>query len=419
MASWPSTPHVGDCSDLRPTYARIDLEVLRSNLRAVQRHVGPACRVLAVVKADAYGHGAIEASRTFVDAGAWGLAVSLVEEGVELREGGVEGPILVLGGVLPHSADVIVHRALIPVVWSSDHLQVLASAVRRSGMGPLRVHVKVDTGMSRLGVLPEDLPELIDWFCADEGQSLQLDGLMTHFACADDIDDDVTSLRQIAAFRGCVASLSARGLIPNLIHASNSAGLVRFHDAHFDMVRPGIVLYGSSSSPAVALPGLRLAMSVRSRILGLRALPRSTRVSYGGRDRLSRDSILAIVPVGYADGYPRNMTGRAQMLVRGHRCRVVGTITMDVCMLDVTDIPAVRVGEEVTLLGDQGLETIDLHEMADWAATIPYEITCGISKRVPRHFVNADRPYEPSPEPCIGWDGEPVAQVVSHSREPA
>ena len=369
--------------EVRPTYAHIDTAAMVHNLRTVQAHVGPRCRILAVVKADGYGHGAAEAARVFVEAGAWGLAVSLVEEGVELRQAGILAPVLVLGGVHPGSEDVIVHRSLTPVVWARDHLQMLAAAVRRSGAPPLAVHVKVDTGMSRLGTLPAQLPELLDWFESDGGHHLRLEGLMTHFACADDTGDAV-SPGQIEAFRACLAALSARGMYPALRHVCNSAGLVRLPHAHFDMVRPGMALYGAASGPDVQLHGLRMAMSVHSRILGIRELPAGARVSYGHRDVLTRASRLGIVPVGYADGYPRRMSGQAQVLVRGHRCRVVGNITMDVSMIDVTDLPDAREGERVTLLGSQGRERLSVYELAGWADVIPYEITCGISKRVPR-----------------------------------
>jgi alanine racemase len=370
--------------DVRPTFAQVDLGALAHNLRRMQRHVGAGCRVLAVVKADAYGHGAAAASKVFVDAGAWGLAVSLVEEGVELREAGIHAPIVVLGGVFPGSQDVIVHRRLTPVVWTIDHLEMLAGAVRRTGAHPIAVHVKIDTGMSRLGLLPRDLPPVLDWLVHDGGATVTLQGVMTHLACADELADELTSARQLARFAECLEAFGERGLQPELRHACNSAGLVRFRQAHYDMVRPGIALYGAASAPEVELDDLQLAMSVRSRVLGIRSLPAGVRVSYGGRDRIDRDTALAIVPVGYADGYPRNMSGQAHMLVRGHRCRVLGNITMDVSMLDVTDLPGVRPGEEVTLLGRQGTQTIDLHEMARWSGTLTYEVTCGISKRVPR-----------------------------------
>src|SRR5690349_21184029 len=192
-------PSVAPAVAVRPTWARVDTAALAHNLAVVDAHVGSACRVLAVVKADGYGHGAIEAARTFVDAGAWGCAVSLVEEGVELRQAEIRAPVLVLGGVHPGSEDVIVHRSLTPVVWAREHLQLLAAAVRRSGAPPLPVHLKIDTGMSRLGALPGQLPEVLDWLEGEDGQHLRLEGVMTHFACADDLDDSV-SPRQLEQF---------------------------------------------------------------------------------------------------------------------------------------------------------------------------------------------------------------------------
>jgi len=375
---------------LRPTRAAIDVSALHHNLRRVQRHVGPGVRILAVVKADGYGHGAAVAARALVDAGCWGLAVSLVEEGVELREAGVHAPILVLGGVMPGAEDVVVHRRLTPTVWSREHLEGLAAAVRRAGARPLPVHLKVDTGMSRMGTLLADLGPVLELLARDGGDTLDFEGLMTHFACADDPLDDSTTAQQLAVFAEADALVRQRGLEPQLRHVCNSAGLVRFPAAHMDMVRPGIALYGAGSDPAVELDGLRMAMSVHSRVQAIRELPAGSRISYGGRHVLKRPSRLAIVPVGYGDGYPRSMSGHAQVLVRGHRCPVLGNITMDVSMVDVTDIPDARAGEHVTLLGSQGRATIGVYEMARWAGVIPYEVTCGISKRVPRTVVLGD-----------------------------
>ncbi|MCA9720224.1 MAG: alanine racemase [Myxococcales bacterium] len=368
---------------IRPTFARIDARSLGHNLRVVQRHIGERCRVLAVVKADGYGHGAIESARAFVDAGAWGLAVSLVEEGVELRQAGVHAPVLVLGGVHPGSEDVIVHRGLTPVVWAHEHLQLLAAAVRRSGAPRLGVHIKLDTGMSRLGLRLEELGVLIDWLTSERGASLEVEGLMTHLACADEPDDEV-SPGQLAQFEQACQTFAAHGIYPRIRHVCNSAGLVRLPRAYYDMVRPGIALYGAASSEPVELPGLRMAMSWHSRVLGIRELPAGSRVSYGHREELRRPSRLGIVPVGYADGYPRRMSGQAEVLVRGHRCRVIGNITMDTSMIDLTDLPGAREGERVTLLGQQGRQQVSIYELARWAGVLPYEIMCGLSKRVPR-----------------------------------
>lgn len=371
--------------EVRRTYAEIDLGALQHNLAAVQAHVGSA-RVLAVVKADAYGHGAVRSSEALVEAGAWGLAVSLVEQGLQLREAGLGAPIVVLGGVAPASADLFVQRRLTPVIWSISQLERLREAVRRAGAQPLPVHLKIDTGMTRLGALPGELASLLDWLVQDEGRTVRFEGVMTHLASADDPEEDASSKQQLSVFDDCLSTISAAGLSPSLRHACNSAGLVRFPSAHFDMVRPGIALYGSAAAPEVQLGGLRQPMSLRSAVLAVREVPAGVRVSYGGRDQLERPSRLAIVPMGYGDGYPRNMSGSAQMLIRGQRCPVLGSITMDVCMLDVTDLPGVAVGEAVTLLGEQDGDRIDLHEMAGWSGTISYEVTCGVSKRVPRHY---------------------------------
>ncbi len=366
-----------------PTCASIDHSALAHNLRTVADHVGHGTRVLAVVKADGYGHGAIESAKTFVEAGAWGLAVSLVEEGVELRQAGVYAPVLVLGGVHPGSEDVIVHRGLTPVVWAREHLQLLSAAVCRAGAPRVPIHVKIDTGMSRLGLLPDQIPDLVEWLGSSDARGIDLEGVLTHFACADDPDDTV-SPGQLELFRDALGALAARGWHPPLRHVCNSAGMVRLPQAHFDMVRPGIALYGAASGREVLLPGLRPAMSVHSRVLSIRELPAGAKVSYGHRETLRRPSRLGIVPVGYADGYPRRMSGQAEVLVRGHRCRVVGNITMDTSMIDLTDLPGAREGERVTLLGTQGRQSIEATDLAEWSDILPYEILCGISKRVPR-----------------------------------
>jgi len=371
----------------RPTYASIDLDALRHNLGVVQKSVGGATRVLAVVKADAYGHGAVQASRTLVEAGAWGLAVSLVEEGLELRGAGIRAPVLVLGGVYPGLEDLVVQRRLTPVVWSVDHLDRMAAAVRRSAGGAYPVHVKVDTGMSRLGLLPEELPALLEAYAARHAGALAIEGVMTHLARADEADVD-ESERQLGRFRASLRVLADRGIEPSLRHVCNSAGIVGAADAHFDMVRPGIALYGGAATPQVALPGLRPSMSMHSHVAGTRVLGAGTKVSYGHRATLTRRSTLAIVPVGYEDGYMRAMSGQARMLVRGRSCAVVGNVTMDTSMVDVTDVERedgpVEVGEPVTLMGQQAGAELTMFDLARWAGVIPYEILCGVSKRVPR-----------------------------------
>lgn len=370
---------------LRSTVAVVDRGALAHNLRVVDELVDGA-GVLAVVKADAYGHGATVAAQSFLQAGAWGVAVSLVEEALELRGAGIGGPIVVLGGVVRGTAEhVVVHR-LTPIVWNVDQLTQLAAAVRALGARPLPVHLKLDTGMTRLGVRPGQLAQVLEWFVRDAGHTLVFEGVLTHLACADDMSDTDTSRRQLQDFAACLGTIAACGLRPRFRHVCNSAGLARFPAAHYDLVRPGIVLYGSAADPSVQVAGVRPCMSVQARLLTVRELPAGTRVSYGGHDTLTRRSRVAVVPLGYADGYARNMSTKAHMLVRGRRCRVLGAITMDATMLDVTELPDVEAGEPVVALGSQAGERLTVRQLADWAGVLTYEVTCAISKRVPRRY---------------------------------
>ncbi len=370
---------------VRPTWAEVDPAALAANVRVVADHVGGARRILAVVKADAYGHGAAYAARAFVDAGVFGLAVSLVEEGIELRAAGIAAPVVVLGGVPAGAEDAVVATGLRPVVWTADHVERLAAAVARHGAGRVRVHVKLDTGMARLGVRPEDLSALLDRLRAAR-DAVVVEGLMTHFARASEPGGEAETRRQLTALLAAVPRVvEALGAPePPLLHAANSAALARFPWTHLDLVRPGIALYGASPSRSTRLSGLRPALSFHSRVLDVRALPAGARVGYGGCGVLRRPSRLGVVPVGYADGFPRAAGGAACVLVRGRRCPLVGEVSMDIAMVDLTDVPEAGPGDLVTLLGRQGDAQVDVFEFADRSGLLPYEVTCGISKRVPR-----------------------------------
>ncbi len=374
------TPATTAC--VRPTVARVDPTALIDNMRSIRRLVGDDVRVLGVVKADGYGHGAVQTARCALEAGAWGLAVSLVEEGVELRSAGVTAPIVVLGGPFPGSEPLVVACGLRPVVWDVEHLRRLASAARAAG-GRCAVHLKIDTGMSRLGCLCDELPALLDCFSTECADVLDLEGAMTHLACADERDEAPT-VRQLDAFTAALSTFEGRGLRPAIRHVCNSAGLSRFPNARYDMVRPGIAMYGSAGHTAYLLDGIRPALTVASRVFGLRTLPPGAQVSYGHTTTLQRESVIAIVPVGYEDGYPANLSGKAHVLIQGRRCPVVGRVTMDTSLIDVTDLPQVRVGDEVILLGRQDSEQIAAHDLASWSGITTYEVFCGISKRVPR-----------------------------------
>jgi alanine racemase len=370
-------------SSYRPTRVEIDLDAIRHNVGAVRALVAPAA-VMAVVKADAYGHGAVPVAQAAVAAGAAALGVALVEEGVELRDAGVDAPILVLSEPRSEAAGEVVARGLTPVVYTEAGIDALAKAVADRGAGPLDVHLKVDTGMHRVGAHASDAVALARRV-ADHGE-LRLAGVCTHFAVADEPGDPYTA-EQLARFATVRADLAATGVEPHLVHAANSAAAIGFPAARFDLVRVGIAIYGVTPAPGVGVDlGLRPALALRSAVSHVKRLRAGDRVSYGLRYALERDATVATVPIGYADGVPRNLgaTG-AEVIVRGTRCTVAGTVTMDQLMVDVGDLP-VEVGDTVTLLGRDGDAVVTAEEWAERMGTIGYEIVCGIGPRVPRSY---------------------------------
>ncbi len=369
---------------IRPTRVEIDLDAVVANAAHVASLVAPRAGVLAVVKADAYGHGAIEVARALRDhAPILGLAVSLAEEGFELRRAGVEGPILVMGAVYGTLHREVAAHGLTPVV--SELADVAAFA---RGAAPLGVHLKLDTGMSRLGVRAEGLGAFLDALAAHPG--VRLTGFMTHLASADS-DPELTrvQLERFAAALPAVRAAAGPGA-PLVLHAANSAATMLREDARLDAVRPGLAVYGGGG-----WAGLRPAMRFVTAIVSLRDLAPGDTVSYGATWRAPARRRIATLPVGYADGYPRRLSGTHQspaegptsVLVRGRRCPVVGTVCMDMLMIDVTDLgDEVALGDEAVLIGTQGSEAISAAELARRAGLIEYEITCGISKRVPRLY---------------------------------
>jgi alanine racemase len=346
-----------------------------------------------VVKADAYGHGAVAVARALAplsDA----LAVSLVEEGLELRSAGVRLPIVVLGAFYNRHQDDVIHESLTPVIYDEGDLQRFAAASSRRG-GRLALHLKVDTGMSRLGFSIDALPAALA--AARDLGSLEIAGLCTHLASADLADREVTD-GALGRFADCVALARRQGLGRLENHAANSAAAVRFPAARLDAVRPGLALYGAMPSAEVTLPGLEPALRLTTRIMALHEIAPGTPVSYGGVWRAARRSRVATLPIGYADGYPRHVRG-AVTLVRGVRAPVVGTVCMDMTMVDVTDVPGAALGDAVTLIGRDAGESITVDDLAAWAGTINYEILCGVSKRVPRIYTGAIEPGAEPPAP--------------------
>lgn len=383
-------------SAIRPTRVEIDLDALRANAGLLRAASGTA--LYAVVKADAYGHGAPAVCRALAAGGqVSGFAVSLVEEGVELRDAGIGLPILVMGPAQAGGYDEIVHRDLLPLISSPGDLEGLSRAALRRGRR-IAVHLKIDTGMGRLGILPGELGALIARL--PSLPSVEVVGLATHFACADTddpADPDCMTYAQLREFDEVVAMVRAAGLGVRVLHTANSSATLLFPGARRDLVRCGLALYGNG--PRAPAHGLRQAMRLVSRIAQLRDLPAGATVSYGALWRASRPSRVAVVPIGYADGVPRRLTGVGQVLVGGQRCPLVGAVSMDIAMVDVTELaPAMaQVGADVVLLGPQGNDCITTRELAGWGGITEYEVTCGMSKRVPRVYTSkAARPREAS-----------------------
>ena len=363
----------------RPTVAVIDLDAVRHNVRSM---LPERAGVLAVVKANGYGHGAVPVARAALDGGAAWLGVALVEEGIALRDDGIDASILVLTEFPPGSERDALAAGLTPSLYTPGALERLAAAASGREVG---VHVKVDTGMHRVGLPPEDA---LPFLGAVEGAGLRVEGLWTHFAKSEDLTDPFTSA-QLERFSEVLDAVRSAGFRP-LVHAANSAAAMSRPDTHFDLVRLGLAVYGLSPGPdlrdrAKAL-ALRPAMSWRSAVTMVKRVAAGERISYGQRYRLERDSTIATVPVGYADGYGRRASAKAHVLIRGHRYPVAGMITMDHLMVDLGDDP-VETGDEVMLVGRQGGLEVTADDLAAWIGTTNYEIVCGVSERVPREYV--------------------------------
>jgi alanine racemase len=377
---------VTSISTLLPTYATIDLAALAYNLSQIKQYLSPSCEVMAVVKANAYGHGAVETAQALSRQGIGRFAVASLDEGIALRQAGLSASIIVLGALLEDQVpDLLAHR-LTPVIGDGHSLPTLAKAAS-SRPAPYPIHLKVETGMGRLGFSPEALLSLLDDPILRS--PLQIEGLMTHLADADGTDSAFTE-RQLGLFRSMREQTQQRGLTIPLLHTANSAAIVRFPDAHFSLVRPGIMLYGYHTLPSsIPAPDLKPVLSLQSTIVQLRSIPRGGTVSYNRTFVAQRPTRIAVLPIGYADGYSRRLSHRGSVLIQGRRAPIIGLVCMDMIMIDVTDLGPVRVGESVTLIGQQGEESIWADEVSNWMDTIPYEVLCGIGHRVPRIYESA------------------------------
>ncbi|GIP39944.1 alanine racemase [Paenibacillus sp. J31TS4] len=370
----------------RPTWLEISLDALRANLLAFRRRLPETIRMLAVVKADAYGHGAVEVAKEALDAGAEYLAVALLDEALELREAGVTAPILVLGYTPETGIPLALEHDITLTVFTDAMLEALAA---RAGTGKrARVHIKLDTGMGRIGLHDEE--EALAFIRrAVAMPELNVEGMFTHFARADEEDKSYT-FEQHARFERVVKRLDAEGLSIPLLHTGNSAAAIELPELSYNMVRLGISMYGIYPSDEVKKDIVRLepVMALKTTIVHLKELPAGCGVSYGSRYVTQRDGErIATLPIGYADGYSRMLTGKAQALVRGVRVPVAGTICMDQCMLTLKDGPEAAIGDEVVLFGRQGEAVLAVEELADAMGTIPYEVVCMMARRLPRVYI--------------------------------
>ena len=370
---------------LRPTIAEIDLNAIRANVKAIRRRIGRR-RIIATVKANAYGHGAVPVSKAVLEAGADVLSVATLEEAIELREAGIQAPILMLGVLTADVIPEVLSVNVIPSICDEKFAAELSRFAAGKGV-EVPVHVKIDTGMGRIGVRAEEAPDLVAAIAKLPG--LRIEGMFMHFACSDE-EDKSFARHQIAEFNKIVSVISRMGIKTPIRHAANSAAIMDLPEATFDAVRPGIMIYGLYPSPAMRSGmALQQAMTLKTKVVFLKRVEPGESVSYGRTFTAKRRSLIATIPIGYADGLNRLLSNRGEALVRGLRAPIVGRVCMDQTMLDVTDIPVASVGDEVVLYGKQGEDMIPIESVAEQIGTISYEVVCAVSSRVPRLYIGA------------------------------
>ncbi len=362
---------------MRPTWAEIDIDSLKYNFLQVKRIAGKDVGIISMVKADAYGHGALTVSRALIESGSDMLGVATVEEGLELRESGINPEIILLGGVQPDETESVVKNDLTPSLFSLSSAETLNKYAEKIGT-KVKYHLKADTGMSRLGVGVEEICGFLNELSGFK--NLEMEGVFTHFANADKDASDFTS-KQISVFKAILSLINQASFYPKYVHLANSAGIQRFPESHMNLVRPGIMLYGSGR---IGDHDLKPVMRLKTRIIQIKNLPSGTPVSYGGSFVTRRPTIIATLPIGYADGYMRRLSNRALVSINGLTARVVGAVCMDLSMIDITGVPGVKVGDEVVLFGD---DRVSIEDVAGWAETISYEVLSITGKRVPRVYI--------------------------------
>jgi len=363
---------------MRPTWAEINLNSIKKNLETVRSLVGDTVSIMAVVKADAYGHGAIKISKALIESEVDSMAVATLEEGLELRESGIKHPVMILGSIQESEVPSIIKNELTPAVYNVEILKSLSREMEKSDKY-LDLHLRIDTGMNRLGINTKDIRSFINEY--KNHAHLTLKGVFTHLASADDITINFTD-EQISEFYNSLNLIKSLDVNPRYFHLANSAAIQNYPSSHGNLVRPGIMLYGAGEQNRNKL---HPAMKLKSRIIQLRTLNKGTPVSYGGTYVTERKSVIATVPIGYADGYFRKLSNRAYVSVKGAKTKVVGRVCMDFIMIDVTGHPEeIRTGDEVTLLGDK---LVTVNDISDWAETSPYEVMALVGKRVQKIYV--------------------------------
>lgn len=371
----------------RPTWAEIDLNALAANFHLVKDRVGPNVSVMTVVKANAYGHGAVECARRLEEEGADWFGVALPEEGIQLRESGLSKPILCLAGFWEGQASACLQYKLTPAVYRLDVIEAINRAAQERNE-IASVHVKIDTGMGRLGVRFDQLSQFLDQLKRFE--NVRFDGVMTHFAAADEPRCGPLTTEQIQRFDEAVAAFREHGHNPTFRHLANSAGIFSQPDARGNLVRPGGVLYGlwrDILDPEHLDEKFQPVMSLHSRITLLKWVPQGETVGYGCTFEASTKTLVATVPLGYDDGYMRALSNRGHAIIRGSYATVIGRISMDLTLIDVTAVPGVQLDDEILLMGHDGNLSVSAEEIARTAGTLSYEVTCGIGSRVPRVYV--------------------------------
>ncbi|RLB04423.1 MAG: alanine racemase [Deltaproteobacteria bacterium] len=366
-----------------PTRAEIDLGALAHNYHQLRNSIPPSVKLLAVVKADAYGHGSVPISRKLEELGVDLLGVATVKEGVEVRRGGVRKPVLILSGIYREEVEDVLSYQLTPMIYRLEIAEALSAEAAKLGK-KVPVHIKVDTGMGRIGVLYEEAPAFLDRL--RNLPNIEIEGVASHLSTADEVDSPFAK-EQLRRFFWIIEEMKGLGMVPSLRHIANSAAVFNLPAAHLNLVRPGIMLYGSYPSPSFKERiSLQPVMSWKSQVADLKRVPAGFPISYGRTFFTQRPSLIAAIPVGYADGYSRLFSNRGEVLIKGRRAPVVGRVCMDWTMVDVTDIKGVEVGEEVVLMGRQLDQEITPEELARQIGTIPYEILCSVGKRVPRIY---------------------------------